>query len=676
MESNDLLDMFVRESEDLLRELEASLLGLETDEDPDAAVARVFRAAHTLKGNAGMVGLSRYVRFAHAMEHVIDRIRSHKLKADPDILETLLLGVDVLTRMTEKAAATGAEGEPEPIDENVLVRLETILGLSGAPQFQAFNVVRDFDVAVRFPLNSFQRTPEPMELIAELAAAGEVVSIEIDVARLPALEDLDPTQCFLWWNLSLRGALRRDDLLGACMFTLDDEDVTVKEVDAPAQAPVTAVDLAPGVAAPRSPVEAPPSAVVEPSQADRPKLKRADRKVKSRSAVRVDTQKLDRLVDLVGELVIALSQVTAGNKASKGGAARVDAFESVLGIGRDLQDQVMSLRMVPMNETFERFRRPIRDLAQELGKMVQLQTFGTETELDKNVIDALVDPLKHMLRNSIAHGLESPAERVSAGKEQSGHLILRAAQEEGHVVLEISDDGRGIDTEAVLRKARERGLVAADKLLNERQIYDLLFLPGFSTAKEVSEVSGRGVGLDVVRRNVEALRGAVDVTSVRGKGTTFRIRLPLTLAIIDGMNVQIGDEILSIPLLSVVELLESTDGSIRTMGGQSEFIDLRGELIPLIRLAKFFRSSSDLHKGGPKIVVVESGRRKFGILVDNILGMAQAVIKPMETSFRLFRRMDTDFQAPRGIGGATILNDGTVGLVLDIHGLESMAFDA
>jgi two-component system chemotaxis sensor kinase CheA len=654
MGSGDLLELFVRESEDLTRELEAGLLSLESGEDREETIARIFRAAHTLKGNAGMAGLTMFVRFAHVMENVIDRVRSRRLDIDGDLIELLLRAADVLKQMTEEAGASTGETELDAVRADLLENLHTVLGHSRPPAMPSPIAIREFEVELRFTAGAFRIPPDPFALVAEVCGAGEVLHVELDVNRLPPLAEMDPASCYLSFRVRVRGALRRDDIYGICMFSLDDQDITIREVSSAEPAP------APG-----------------PALAEKDRKQKQAQKIKARSSIRVDTDKLDRLVDLVGELVIALSQASGAQGKSMGRMGPgSSALETLLGIGREMQDQVMSLRMVPIRDTFERFRRPVRDVAQELGKVVELEMSGTETELDKKVIDELVDPLNHMVRNSVFHGLETPEERVATGKPRGGTLHLRAAQEEGRILIEIQDDGRGIDPDAVLRKARSLGLVAPDRTPSEREIYDLLFLPGFSTAKQVNEIAGRGVGLDVVLRRVQSLRGTVEVRSQRGLGTTFRIRLPLTLAIVDGMNVRIGAETMSIPLVSIIELLEATEGTIRTIEGKNEFIELRGELLPLVRLSTMFDLTSQTYRGPPKIVVVGSEGRKFGLLVDDVVGMSQAVIKPMEESFRLFRRMDAHFSAPGGVGGATILSDGTVGLVIDVHGLERKAFEA
>ncbi|ADK86072.1 putative CheA signal transduction histidine kinase [Desulfarculus baarsii DSM 2075] len=380
--------------------------------------------------------------------------------------------------------------------------------------------------------------------------------------------------------------------------------------------------------------------------------------------IRVDTDKLDKLVNLVGELVIGVARVMqiAGDDAMPELSAAVDALEH---ISRDLQEQVMRVRMVPVEATFNRFQRVVRDLASELGKQITLRMSGTETELDKNVIEQIADPLKHLVRNSADHGLEQPDERLRAGKPEAGLIHLRAYQQEGRIIIEVIDDGRGIDREAVLAKAIERGLAAPGVSLSDAEVFGFMFQAGFSTAKQVTEVSGRGVGLDVVRQNIESLRGSVEVESTPGRGTIFRIKLPLTLAIIEGMMVRVGHEILTLPVLSILESLRPKASELKTLEGQGELVSVRGEYLPLVRLHHVLDLPTE--RTDPTkalVVIIESVSRRFGILVDDILGEQQAVIKSLEHNYHKIE----------GVAGATILGDGRVSLILDIHGLEKIAF--
>jgi two-component system chemotaxis sensor kinase CheA len=382
------------------------------------------------------------------------------------------------------------------------------------------------------------------------------------------------------------------------------------------------------------------------------------------ATIRVDTDKLDKLVNLVGELVIGVARVKqiSGETFSEELNGAVEGLDH---ISRDLQEQVMKVRMIPVEGTFSRFQRVVRDLAAELGKDIRLVMSGTETELDKNVIEQIADPLKHLVRNSADHGLETPQARAAAGKPTTGTIWLRAYQQEGQIIIEVADDGAGIDRERVLNKALERGLAVAGTAYSEQEVFGFMFQPGFSTAEKVTEVSGRGVGLDVVRQNIESLRGTVEVESTPGAGTTFRIKLPLTLAIIDGMTVSVGREIVTIPLLSIVESLRPKPEELTTVEGRGELVSVRGEYLPLVRLHQVFDLPTErVDPTQALVVIIESVSRRFGVLVDDILGEQQAVIKSLEQNWRKVE----------GVAGATILGDGRVSLILDIHGLTKLAF--
>jgi two-component system, chemotaxis family, sensor kinase CheA len=397
---------------------------------------------------------------------------------------------------------------------------------------------------------------------------------------------------------------------------------------------------------------------------------------RGKSSVKVDSERLDSLVDLTCEMVSASAraeQVLRDPTAEP--RTRASAIEALVGLVREVQERTMSLRMVAVRDTFGRFSRPIRDIARELRKGVEFETLGLDTELDRKLLDQLADPLKHVIRNAIAHGIETPDERTARGKPRAGKLVLSASQENGAAVIDVRDDGAGIDPARVRAKAIERGLISETATLSERQVHQLLFAPGFSTAAQVNEIAGRGVGLDVLKRSVDALRGTIEIHSELGRGTTFRIRLPITLAIVDGMHVRVGAETLTIPLAYVVELLDCRGTTIGTLEGDSEYVDLRGQVLPVLRLANLLSLAGGAAQAA-MIVVLQSERRRFGLVVDDVVGLARAVIKPLERSYAFIQRADRSFVKPAGVSGATVLGDGGVGLILDVPGLESMAFDA
>ena len=693
MQRDKLLEIFVAESEDLLADLEQGLMVLENDAEDEEVINRIFRAAHTLKGNAGMANLDSYVSLAHVMENLLDSVREGSLKVGEELISVLLKSTDALKELTEEVAATGQASLSAEHSQLV----EALKSFQQEPEQEQKSANRAataeptgprvFEVSMQFREDLFATGQDPVWLIEELLELGEMIEVKPNTQRIPGIEAIDPETLYLSWKIYLRTERSRSEIKDVFIFVEEENRINVRDVTR---------EYAQSIAEERKLGEL----LVEAGAVENKDLERAlsqqkrvgeilvssglvnqeqlnsalkkqkvARKIFKSTSIRVDTRKLDSLVNAVGEMIISVAQVNQKSHELVGEADLVTAIESLEQVSRSLQEQVMSLRMVPVKDTFERFRRPVRDLSNELNKFVLLETKGTETELDKNVIDQLVDPLKHMVRNCVSHGIESPEDRVKAGKSDTGRIELKAAQREGHIVIEIADDGRGIDPEALLQKARSKGLAREDEVPSEREIFDFIFAPGFSTAAQISEISGRGVGLDVVKRNVESLRGSIEVDSELGRGTTFRIRLPLTLAIIDGMKAQVGSTTVSIPLNSVIELIEPSKDVLLKVEGE-DFVDVRGEVLPMVHLAKLFNFEPSESKAENKIVVVEDEGRKFGISVDRVLGMEQAVIKPLDQAFSLFERLSPEFTRPSGVAGATILGDGSIGLILDVPGIH------
>ncbi|HKP59162.1 MAG TPA: chemotaxis protein CheA [Polyangiales bacterium] len=635
----DLLETFVRESDELIDEFEAGLVQLEEANAGGEIVHALFRAAHTLKGNAGMVGLTDFVRYTHVLENVLGRVRDGALGVDSRLIDCLLSAVDVVRSMVHAAARKEALATGEHYAATLTV-LETFMD-PDAP-----------------PANAEPLHEEPRDLLVEItlecapeAALVEAQKLLADIGDLGKLRELTPAlgPGQREYRFVLHTDARRVDIEAITLFANAKLRVTQPAKQEPAASPAT---------------PAPAAAEREAASPGR-----------SRANVKVDAERLDSLVDLTCEMVIASARAEQLSRDPRcDPRLRADAMENLVELVREVQERTMGLRMVAVRDTFGRFSRPIRDIARELGKDVEFETHGMETELDRKLLDQLADPLKHVIRNAIAHGIETPSVREASGKPRAGRLLLSATQENGAAVIEVRDDGAGIDRARVLAKAVERGLVAAGSTLNERQIYELLFQPGFSTAQQVNEIAGRGVGLDVLKRSVDALRGTIDISSELGKGTAFRIRLPVTLAIVDGMHVKVGSETLTIPLASVVELL---DGRVTPIGmlEDSEYLDLRGQVLPVLRLARVLNLAGESSRS-EMIVVVQSERRRFGVVVDAVIGLARAVIKPLERSYAFIHQADRDFVKPAGVSGATVLGDGGVGLILDVPGLEAMAFDA
>jgi two-component system chemotaxis sensor kinase CheA len=662
MDDFDQVALFVREAEDLLGSLESGLLTMESGSCDRDEINALFRAAHTIKGNAGIIGASGCAHFTHLVENVLARMRDGALASDPAVVGALLDSVDALRELVRVIGAEGGNPEVTGRDE-LLAVLAELTSLDAAPAQPAAEAERGFRIVLNIPAD------EPMAtlrgLIDEIAALGALVSIE------PALTNDEARE----FRMELRGALRKADIAGLVLFS--NASIAIETMETVAQD----VRRAPSVvsSAPATATTATATTTIATAKAVSKHVPSATSagRTKSSTAVKVDSERLDRLLEQVGELAIALGLVR--HRAEDGTGSRRQQLEALEGVDRlvsEVHERVMSLRMAPVKDTFERMRRPVRDAARQLGKEVTVQLEGLDTELDRKLLDELADPLTHMVRNSVAHGIESPAARRAAGKPTTGRVTLRAMHRNGAAVIEVEDDGGGIDPEKVRERAVERNLVSAGAKLSEEEIYALLFAPGFSTAEAVNQIAGRGVGLDVVVNSVERLQGRVEISSQVGQGSTFRIRLPLTLAVLDGMNVRVGAETVSIPMREVEELLDPALTIVRTLEGKAEYVEVRGELLPAVRLGQLLHlaSRSSECQGDASVVVVKSDKRRFAILVDRIVGMNRTVVKSLDRTFELLAGAEPSVKRSAGIGGATILGDGSVGYVLDVHGLDGLAF--
>ena len=699
-----LIEIFYEESQEIVEALEQGLLDLEGSDSSDLINA-VFRAAHTMKGNAGIVGFEDVVELTHHMESLLDEMRNGHMKPDGESVGVLLGALDALKVMID----SHLHGQVMQTPTEVLAALTRLLGIEpdSAPKPSSWKEARpvpepsppatpsppdqprqeastSYRIVMRFRPDLFLTGTDPILLLLELEELGSISDLKCHAENLPALDQLKPDSLYLWWELTLSTNEPFSTLQNVFIFVIDENNISIERVVENAEgsgAWVEPVGPPPGQGAsqPLSSEQKPPdpdpgktsngagdSSGPKPDYANQAEQSKPGRTPQVHkhipSTIRVDTAKLDKLVNLVGELAINMArihQLTGDDVCDELGLA----FESMDHISRDLQEQIMRVRMIPVEGTFNRFQRLVHNLAQELGKSIRLQMSGIETELDKNLTEQITDPLKHLIRNSADHGLESPEQRRADGKPETGTIWLKAYQREGRIVIEVSDDGRGIDREKLLQEAVERGLCEPGAPISPAQVYSFMFQAGFSTASQVTELSGRGVGLDVVRQNIESLQGSVEVESTVGKGTTFRIKLPLTLAIIDGMMVRVGDEILTLPLLSIVESIRPRPGEVHFTEATGEMVSVRGGYLPLIRLHQVFdfpAENTDPHKS--LVVILEGVGSHFGILVDDILGEQQAVIKSLEKNYRKVA----------GIAGATILGNGRVSLILDIHGLEKL----
>jgi two-component system, chemotaxis family, sensor kinase CheA len=640
------LQTFFEESFEGLDVMESALLQLTPSATAPAVIHDIFRAAHSIKGGAGTFGLTALSGFTHHMETLLDQMRAGQRAVTSEDIEALLLAVDAL-RHSMTAARDGGE-----IDAAGLLRaqapIESLLAGPAAPAAVVVETPVSTPKAPRGWCIDFQPHPglfasgnDPLRIFRELETLG-TLQVEVDAAALPPLAELVPEQCYLRWRLRLTGEVSREAVAEAFAWVEDECLLYITPLPPPESA-APAANVAVDTAAP----------VAVAAKKAAPK--------NEGSSLRVGTEKVDALINLVGELVItqAMLQQTAGrldplqNEQLLAGLSQLDRHT------RHLQEAVMSIRMLPVDFAFSRFPRLVRDLAAKLGKQVTLEVVGGHTELDKGVIEKMVDPLTHLIRNSLDHGLETPEERRAAGKSASGSIRLSAAHQGGHIVMEVADDGRGLDRAKLLAKARKSG-IAISETASDSEVWNLIFAPGFSTAAQVTDVSGRGVGMDVVKKNIESLGGAVDLQSTAGAGMRVIIRLPLTLAILDGMSVRVGREIFIVPLSAVVESLQPADGQVKTLTGDARVVKVRNEFVPMADLSSLFdipRVPEDDPAG--ILVVIEADDRKVAARVDELVGQQQVVIKSLEANYRRVR----------GISGATILGDGHVALILDCAAL-------
>jgi two-component system chemotaxis sensor kinase CheA len=675
--SMDPIQVFRTEAAELFESIEANLLDLNNDLSNQSLIDAVFRGLHTLKGSGAMFGFEALAAFTHHCETAFDLVRKGMVPATAELVGAVLDAQDHMKTLVEHP-----HGIAEEVGNALLAKLQAAVGgSSGEDHAPAKPVIAaapapakvsaGWKLHFRLPPIAMANGTNPLGLLDELRALGEC-TVTADCSRLPDLAELDPSELHLGWFVELRGDVARGDIEDVFIFVIDDMDLELTEIagDVAAAAPVAAQ----AVAAAQTPVEQPvaaiaaapapaPAAQVEPAKEARSAAPVAanDTKQNNKAAenVRVPAERLDELMDRVGELVIAQSRLSQLANSSADIMLR-SVSEDVERLSGELRDTMMVLRMVPVGSLFARFRRLVHDLSRETGKEIELITEGETTEVDKTVVERLADPLVHLVRNSIDHGIEGPDERRASGKESAGKLILSAHQTGGEVIITIKDDGRGINRERVRAKAESSGLIQPGQQLMDQELLQLIFQPGFSTAAQVTNLSGRGVGMDVVKKTVEALRGTIDMSSKPGEGSEVSLRIPLTLAIIDGLLVRVGKGRYVVPLSAVEECLEiSIEEDLRSRG--RSFISLRDSLVPFLRLRELFRTGTqpDQHQ---KVVVISTGTERVGLVVDQIIGDHQTVIKSMS---KLHHDVVT-------FSGATILGDGSVALILDVAHLVAV----
>ena len=686
MNLDQALFTFIEESRELLSDMEDSLLRVVHETPSPEHIHAIFRAAHTIKGSAGLFGLDALVGFTHVAESLLDEVRNGDVLLNDDLVQLLLNCCDHLQQQitsiehnqgAEDSALT-AQGQAlmDALQAHSKAACNAHAGQACANDAAAqpqHDAAQDWRIAAEFGPSVLQNGMEPLSFLRYLHSMGQVLHSELLSARLPNLAKLDPEQCYLGFTLHLRTTASQEALQEVFEFVRDDctlsiaplldlsacdESAVTQQRAAPVEAPApqSTESLTDAYQANHDAVTAaqaqapcsPPAAQPSPATAVPSKTRTPDMQ-----SVRVDAHKLDLLIDLVGELIIASAGATEVARRLRQ-TEMLEANATLTALVEQVRDQALQLRMVKIGGTFNKFQRVVHDVARELGKDIALVVSGEDTELDKTVVERIGDPLTHLVRNAIDHGIESAEVRVARGKPAQGTVRLNAYHESGYIVIEIHDDGGGLDRDRILAKGIERGLVDAGRNLSDQEIYQLIFEPGFSTASQVTNLSGRGVGMDVVRSNITALRGTVELSSTPGMGTTVQVRLPLTLAIINGFQVRVGKSVFVVPL-------EMVDECVEYVGTTSHcYTDLRGSVLPYVDLRAHFQLDGQ-RSARPNIVVIKHGNQRFGVLVDELLGEAQTVIKPLS---RLFRQA-------QGISGSSILGNGSVALILDIPVLHT-----
>ena len=708
------LTIFAQEAEELLTDMENALLALETMPDDNETINSLFRAMHTIKGSSGLFGFNPIVSFTHEAESVLDKVRNGERAIDAELISVLLESKDHTNKLVEHCLTHNDEPLPDEltIASDRLIKQLTgrqVTGMQPSDVDDAnlqsegggeISVDDNWLISLDFQQDAFRNGMDPLSFIRYLKTLGEIKQILTVAPEMPAGEAMDPESCYLHFRIAFQSDASKQTIEAVFEFAADDCDIKIlppnakideylKLLDAQDESYVnrlgdmlvqvgalTQRDVARALQSQVEAAETEASGkplgeiLVEQQVVQQPLVEQALKKqaqTKQKLAaeanyIRVDATKLGQLINLVGELVIssaAMNLIVERHGMSDAG----DVAASMNALVSSIRDTALELRMVQIGETFSRFRRVVRDVSKELSKDIELYISGGDTELDKTVVEKINDPLTHLIRNALDHGIESPEQRIAAGKPAQGSVQLNAFHQSGHIVIQIADDGAGLNSEKIVAKAIAGGLIKANHGLSQPEIHDLIFAAGLSTKEQATNLSGRGVGMDVVRKNIEALRGTVSIDSVEGQGTTISIELPLTLAIIDGFMVATDQERYIIPLSMVDECIEM-DPSECDIDEVQHYINLRGQVLPYLRLGDYFHNRRNhTSKKRESIVVVRSGQDKAGFVVDELHGEHQTVIKPLGKVFEQLK----------GISGATVLGDGNVALILDVQGLIQAA---
>lgn len=712
-DSDEFISIFLSEANEIVEGLENDLVLLEDNKSDEDLLNKIFRSAHTLKSSAGTVGFTTMSELNHVAENLLEKVRSGKLDVTPTMITVLLEFLDTVKIMLQNIIDGKGEADGVNNIESLKAKIKAIADgneidasvqapttSSAAPTVkketqtstQAQSIEEPekkeesssanvFHISMSFKATIFDNGIDPLMFLNDLRDIGTISNLKIDSSNVPPISALeDPYTCYTQFSLDISTNSTLEQVQNIFLFVIDDNDINISDAKVSVQKEdkietQTETQIAEETKKEEKTIEdtksqeetkeeikteqAKPQTSAAKSQAS------SSVKVQAPSTVRVDTRKLDSLMNLIGELVIAQSRIMQLTQSLDIDNGLKEAVSSMDRTSRQIQEEVMNIRMMPVGPIFNQFHRYVRDLNLELNKEVKLVLKGETTEIDKNMLEQLSDPLKHIIRNSMDHGIErTKEERIARGKPEFGTITMSAAHQEGHVVIEVSDDGNGLNKERIYNKAIEKGLLSKDGKYSDAEIYRTIFSPGLSTAEKITDISGRGVGMDVVRANVEKMKGKIEIKSEEGKGSTFIIKLPLTLAIIEGITFALGEQIYIMPLISIIEQMKVKNEQIKPFEGRGEMIKIRDEYLPLIRLHKVFEIDThieDIDNG--IVVVVEAGYRRCAIFVDELLDQQQVVIKSL----------DSAFSKHSGISGGTILGDGRIALIIDIQGLVNIS---
>ena len=656
MDITDFYQTFFDEADELLADMEQHLLDLVPEAPDSEQLNAIFRAAHSIKGGAGTFGFTILQETTHLMENLLDEARRGEMQLNTDIINLFLETKDI---MQEQLDAYKSSAEPDAASFEYICNALRQLALEAkgeasapavpAAKLSVVDAVAEPDTAPDAPAGK-------LRVVLSRLKENEVNLLEEELGNLATLSNVVKGKDSL--AATLDGGIGQDDIVAVLCFVIEADQIAFETEAGGVEAPAPAENT-PAVVAAAPALKAVPKETAAPARGEKPAARSSES-----TSIRVAVEKVDQLINLVGELVITqsmlaqrsneLDPVTHGDLITSMGQLQRNA--------RDLQESVMSIRMMPMEYVFSRFPRLVRDLAGKLNKQIELTLMGSSTELDKSLIERIIDPLTHLVRNSLDHGIELPENRVAAGKSPVGNLILSAEHQGGNICIEVTDDGAGLNRERILAKAISQGMAVNENMTDE-EVGMLIFAPGFSTAEQVTDVSGRGVGMDVVKRNIQEMGGHVEIQSKQGAGTTIRILLPLTLAILDGMSVKVADEVFILPLNAVMESLQPREEDLHPLAGGERVLEVRGEYLPLVELWKVFEVDGAKTEATQGIVVIlQSAGRRYALLVDQLIGQHQVVVKNLESNYR---------KVP-GISAATILGDGSVALIVDVSALQGL----